>query len=130
MAEEMGLADFLADLRAELVEAQRRAEGEAMKLGVDEVEVSLDVAYTREETGEVGGQVKASFWVLGVEAGAKGSRTTEHARTQHLKLTLKPRLEESVPGDLTRSRGVSVQGRLEATEENPELPLAPAATPD
>ena len=32
----IGLADFLSDLRAELAEASARAEGESLKLGVDE----------------------------------------------------------------------------------------------
>jgi Trypsin-co-occurring domain 2 len=48
----MGLADFLSDLRAELAEASKRAEQESLKLGVEEVEVELDVAVTLAKRGE------------------------------------------------------------------------------
>jgi hypothetical protein len=42
----IGLADFLTDLRAELSEAQSRAAGDSLKLGVEEISLTLEVAYT------------------------------------------------------------------------------------
>jgi Trypsin-co-occurring domain 2 len=44
--ERIGLADFLTDLRAELGEAERRAVNDPLKLGVEEISLTLDVAYT------------------------------------------------------------------------------------
>ena len=53
MAEEdrIGLADFLTDLRAELSEAQSRAAGDSLKLGVEEISLTLEVAYTLAKGG-------------------------------------------------------------------------------
>lgn len=119
----LGLADFLSDLRAELAEASRRAEGQALRLGVDEVTVSLDVGVTLTSTGEASAKASAKFWVF-VSAGGsvRGERSSERMTTQHLTLTLKPRIEEVVRDQSGReavgSRGVDVGGAFAETEDS------------
>jgi hypothetical protein len=123
----IGLADFLTDLRAELSEAQSRAAGDSLKLGVEEISLTLEVAYTLTEGGEASAGVKAKFWVFAsAEADVKGSLSSERARTQQLTLTLKPRVEQAVidqQGQQTIvTRGLDVEGSLAAGEEQPTLP--------
>jgi NTP-dependent ternary system trypsin peptidase co-occuring protein len=123
----IGLADFLTDLRAELSEAQSRAAGDSLKLGVEEISLTLEVAYTLTKAGEASAGVKAKFWVFAsAEAGVKGSLSSERANTQQLTLTLKPRVEQVVIDQrgqkTTDTRGVDVEGRLAAGEEKPTLP--------
>jgi len=129
MAEQdrIGLVEFLTDLRAELSEAQSRAAGDSLKLGVEEVSLTLDVACTLTNGGEASAGVKAKFWVFAsADAGVKGSLSSERARTQQLTLTLKPRVEQVVVDQqgqqTTVSRGVDVEGTLAAGEEKPTLP--------
>lgn len=130
MAEEdrIGLADFLTDLRAELSEAQSRAAGDSLKLEVEEISLTLEVAYTLTRAGETSAGVKAKFWVFAeAEAGVKGSLSSERARTQQLTLTLKPRVEQVVTDQAgqqtTVTLGLDVDGRLAAGEEQPTLPV-------
>lgn len=131
MSDALGLAEFLEDLRAELGRAQANAVNEPLKLGVDKVEVTLEVATTLERAVEGDARVKAKFWVLAsAEAGGKGSVTSERTRTQTLTLTLTPALEETTTGSdgattMVR-RGLDVAGPLEPGEENPVLPPLPA----
>lgn len=132
MSDGLGLAEFLADLRAEIARAEVDASGESLKLGVDQIEVSLEITSTLERSGEADGRVKAKFWVLAsAEGGVKGSVTSGRNRTQQLKLTLTPRVEETIADASGRtrvtSRGVDVDGELEAGEENPVLPRFPRA---
>jgi Trypsin-co-occurring domain 2 len=122
----LGLADFLADLRAELDDARQRARGASLALRVDQVEVSLDVACTLVKSGETGAQLKARFWVFAsAEAGAKGSVSASRVNTQHLKLTLTPRLEQSVVDGhgamQTVAGAVDVRGTIGPDEESPEI---------
>jgi hypothetical protein len=123
----IGLADFLTDLRAELSEAQSRAAGDSLKLGVEEISLTLEVAYTLIKAGEASAGVKAKFWVFAeAEAGVKGSLSSERARTQRLTLTLKPRVEQVVTDEQGQqtmvTRGLDVEGRPAAGEEQPPLP--------
>jgi hypothetical protein len=123
----LGLADFLYDLRAELAEASKRAEGDSMKLGVEEVTVSLDVAVTIASKGEASAKARAKFWVFAmVEGGVRGERSSQHMTTQHLTLTLKPRTEEVIIDEHGTARvirrGVDVTGAIGAGEERPDLP--------
>ena len=129
MAEEdrIGLADYLSDLRAELSEAQSRAAGDSLKLGVEEISLTLEVAYTLIKAGEASAGAKAKFWVFAeTEAGVKGSLSSERASTQQLTLTLKPRVEQVVIDQrgqqTTVTRGLDVEGSLAAGEEQPTLP--------
>ena len=124
---EIGLADFLTDLRAELSEAQSRASQDSLKLGVEEISLTLEVAYTLTKGGEASAGVRAKFWVLAsAEAGVKGSLSSERARTQQLTLTLKPRVEQVATDDQGRqatfTRGVDVKGSLVPGEEQPPGP--------
>ena len=123
----LGLADFLSDLRAELAEASKRAEQESLKLGVEEVTVSLDVAVTVARKGEATAKATAKFWVFAsVEGGVKGERSSQRASTQHLTLTLKPRTEEVIIDKTGQAhvirRGVDVTGAIGVGEERPDLP--------
>lgn len=82
----MSLADVLAQLRAELAEAQARAQNEPLKLTVKDVEVELQVATTKEANGKVGFKV----WLLEGEGGGGYTREQTH--------TLRLRLDPSLPG--------------------------------
>jgi hypothetical protein len=127
------LADFLADLRTELALAQSRAEGGSLRLGVDEVTVSLEVTFTTGRRDAGSGKLSAKFWVLGAEAGGTVERSSQQVRTQQLTLKLKPRLE-SVTVDSEGqvhvvTRNVDVAGTVEKTEEFPRpAPSPPAAS--
>jgi hypothetical protein len=123
----MGLADFLSDLRAELAEASKRAEQESLKLGVEEVEVELDVAVTLAKRGEATAKASAKFWVFAsAEAGVTGERSSQRVTTQHLTLTLKPRTQEVIIDDSGKARvlhrNVDVAGAIAPHEERPDLP--------
>jgi hypothetical protein len=123
----LGLADFLSDLREELAEASKRAEKESLKLGVEEVTVSLDVTVTVAKKGEASARAKAHFWVFAsAEAGVTGGLSSQRATTQHLTLTLKPRTEEVIIDESGKARvihrGVDVTGAIATHEERPDLP--------
>lgn len=123
----IGLADFLTDLRVELSKAQNRAVQDSLKLGVEEISLTLEVAYTVTKGAEASARVRAKFWVLAsAEADAKTSMSSERARTQQLTLTLKPRLEHTVIDQqgrqMTMTRGVDVEGAFAEGEEEPASP--------
>jgi len=123
----LGLADFLSDLRAELAEASKRAEQDSLKLGVEEVTVSLDVAVTLAKKGTASAKASAKFWVFAsVEGGVTGELSSQRVATQHLTLTLKPRTEEVIIDEFGKARivrrGVDVTGAIGAHEERPDLP--------
>jgi hypothetical protein len=126
----IGLAEFLTDLRAELGEAQRGAADDSLKLGVEEITLTLDVAYTLTREAKASAGVRAKFWVLASAGGdVKGSVSSERGRTQQLTLTLKPRLEQTVTThhgrQMTIQRGVDVEGTFAKGEELP--PVAQSA---
>lgn len=75
------LSDVLAELRRELSKAQTAGANEAIKFAVEDVEVELQFATTREGLGE--GSVK--FWILESKAGLKAT----DAATQKLRLKLR-----------------------------------------
>lgn len=123
----LGLADFLSDLRAELAEASRRAEGDALRLEVGEVTLSLDIGITLTTTAEASAKAAAKFWVFAsAEGSVRGERSSARLTTQHLTLTLRPRIEEVILDETGRARvvrrGVDVAGALETGEERPDLP--------
>jgi hypothetical protein len=128
----LGLADFLSDLRAELDEAERRAQGQTLRLGLEEVTLSLDVGVTVTTTGETSAKASAKFWVFAsAEGSVKGVRASERLTTQHLTLTLKPYIEEIIRDEnghetvVKRTPNVSGQG---VRDENlPALDNAPSA---
>ena len=95
------LAEFVADLRSELVEAMRAAEGESLQFELGPVEVELTVAVEKE--AKPGAKVK--FWV--VEAGAEARIASTN--TQKLKLRLDPK-DRSHGGRAPIISGDSVHG--------------------
>jgi hypothetical protein len=123
----IGLADFLTELHAELGEAQARAEHDSLKMGVEEISLTLAVAYSLTKSAEASAGVKAKFWVLAsAEASGKGTVSSERADTHQLTLTLKPRLDQTVIDEHGRqkllTRGVDVEGGFVAGEEEPAAP--------
>lgn len=115
------------DLRAELARAEQAAVKSSLKLGVEQIEVSLEVTTTLERSGEADARAEAKFWVFAkAEAGVKGSISSGRTSVQQLTLTLKPRVDELVAGAdgsvSTVSHGLDVHGELDQQEENPVLP--------
>lgn len=130
--ERVGLADYLTDLRAELDQARWRAEGSSLRLEVNEVTVTLEVAVTTGRKGTGSGKVSAKFWVLNAEAGVGGERSSQRVGTQQLTLTMKPRVESVIVDEQGRvevtSRGLDVSGELTDSEEAPDLPPLPGSS--
>ena len=129
----IGLAEFLTDLRAELSEAQSRAANDSLKLGVEEISLTLEVAYTFTKGGEASAGVRAKFWVLAsAEVGVKGSRSSERARTQQLTLTLNRawnRSSSTNKASRRRSSGASTL-RESLLQERNSRPYRPRTDPD
>ena len=75
------LADVLAQLRVNLAQAQQDGVGQDLRFALDDVEVELQLAVTKEEEGKAG----VKFWVINAEAGGKLSDVT----TQKIKLKMK-----------------------------------------
>jgi hypothetical protein len=114
----IGLADFLTDLRAELREAIKRADGDPLKLGIEELTVALDVGITIAGKAGASATAKAKFWVFAsAEATVQGEASRQKVTTQHLTLKLKPRIDEG-----GTSRGVDVNGAFADGEAQPDLP--------
>lgn len=92
----LGLAEFLADLRAELTHSAEQAQDQKLKFEMKEVTVALDIGVTIEKKGEMGAKVGAKFWVFGkAEAEVKAGVSSEHVTTQRLTLTLTPWMEDT-----------------------------------
>lgn len=94
------LSELISELRTELQTAIADGAGQDLRFALGPVELEVTVAAERE--GGPSGKVR--IWVL--EAGAERKRT--QGSTQHLKLTLTPRLhgyvqpmvsDEAVPGE-------------------------------
>ncbi|MDN0198011.1 trypco2 family protein [Streptomyces sp. S.PNR 29] len=82
-AEGIDLADAVATVRDQLIEAAVRASGQPVSFEVGDISMEFTLELRRETKG--GGKVKA--WV--VEAGADTARTT--GRTHRVAFTLTPR---------------------------------------
>ncbi|MBC7773204.1 MAG: hypothetical protein H7210_11960 [Pyrinomonadaceae bacterium] len=81
MDEKCSLAEAIANLRVELIQAQQAIPAHSpLKLQIDQAEIELKVGMSRE--GQVGGKV--GFWVYSVQAGGKLAGETIH--TVRLKL--------------------------------------------
>jgi hypothetical protein len=99
--------------------------GGALRLEIDQITLSLDVAFTVGRKGEGSATAGAKFWVLAsAEASVKGELSSQRVDTQHLTLTLKPRIDETWVDESGAvqhaSRGVDVSGKVRSDEENPE----------
>jgi Trypsin-co-occurring domain 2 len=99
----MELAAVLTQLRAELNEAMRDAQGERLRFELGPVEVSLAVTVGRE--AKPGAKVR--FWV--VEAGAEATISRESV--QHVKLVLSPRDTQAPPGPDGKLAAPMIEGR-------------------
>jgi hypothetical protein len=82
---EMGLAEAIRQLRAEILSAVSNAEGEELQFGLGDIELELQVDLV------VSGEAKADFkWiVVSLGAEAKG----EHLQRHRVKLTLSPAID-------------------------------------
>ena len=58
-AQKVPLSELIAELRSELVEAQKEGTGKKLRFKIEEIEIELKVGITKEV--EAGGKVK--FWV-------------------------------------------------------------------
>ena len=121
----LGLADFISELRAELAEASRRAEGETLRLAVGEVQISLEVGVTLTTTGEASAKASAKFWVFASAGGSiTGGRASERMSTQTLTLKLIPQTVEVVRdtegNEITRKRSLDVGGGFAEGEDRPD----------
>ena len=132
----LGLTEFLTDLRADLQSAQKQAgtlegNGEGgLRLGVEEITVTLEVAHVATRSGEVSGKVKGKFWVFGsAEAGVKGAMERQRSGTQTLTLTLRPRVDKVTKDEhgnkVVSQAGVDVKGNLAEGEQTPKTPSPP-----
>jgi hypothetical protein len=81
MMDGLGLADVLAQLRSNLAQALQEGAEEDLRFALDDVEVELQVAVTKEGTGKAG----VKFWVINAEAAGKLADVT----TQKIKLKMK-----------------------------------------
>lgn len=89
---DMPLADFLAQLRQQLSEAEQKASGQPLKLSVKEIDVELKVGVKHEG----GGKFSFNVWALDAEANGKVARETGH--------TIRLKLDAGVQGaDGTRT---------------------------
>jgi Trypsin-co-occurring domain 2 len=79
MASGVGLAEAIQSLRRELQEAVETGRGEALRFRLSPIELTLQVAVTKDANGKVSG-----WWI--VEVGG----SVESAHTQTLKVTLEP----------------------------------------
>lgn len=82
LAGRIPLADMIEALRAELYEAVSRSRTEAIRFGIEKLDVELSVQVSR--TAEGSGGIK--FWIVSAEAGASFSSTD----IQKIHITLLP----------------------------------------
>jgi hypothetical protein len=93
--ENLGLAETVQALRAELNEAVAASRGSGVQFLVGTVQLEIHVAVTR----EAGASGKARFWVL--EAGAEGKYSRESI--QKVTVTLEPVSTDGEPISIERS---------------------------
>ncbi|WP_410790998.1 trypco2 family protein [Kribbella sp. C-35] len=130
-SEPLGLVDFLADLHADLEAAQKAAlqRGGEVRLGVEEVTITLDVVHERTTSGEMGGKVTGRFWVFGsAEASGSGAHSATRSGTQSLTMTLRPRVSTTTIDDQGRRSvthtGLDVSGAVGDDEQQPPPPVS------
>ncbi|WP_141584446.1 trypco2 family protein [Actinomadura sp. WMMA1423] len=95
---ELGLAESIAALRDELLEALEAGRGSELGFGVGQIQLEFHVGVTRQG----GASGKAKFWVL--ELGGDGSYRREEI--QRVTVTLEPPVDaDGRPVKVTRSLG-------------------------
>lgn len=105
----VGLADAIEALREELIEAVTRGENQVLQFGLEPVELTIQVAVTKNAGGKVG-------WMV-LEADA----TYEKVATQTLTLKLAP-LWEREDGTRTRDFAIAsntVKGDVTSRRQRP-----------
>lgn len=75
------LADALAALRQQLIEAQQEGKNSDVRFLVDNIELEFQAGLT----SEIGGEGSVGWWVYTAKAGAKAAQQT----LQKIKLTMK-----------------------------------------
>ena len=88
---EVSLAALVWSVRQQLHEAQDLGKNDALRFGVDSIELEVLVEATATDTTTIGGQAGVNFKVLdivGIELGAKGDVTWERGRTSTAKVTV------------------------------------------
>jgi hypothetical protein len=108
----VGLADAIEALRGELSEAIRRGSQQGMQFQLDPIELTIQVAVTKEANGKIG------WTVLGLGG------SYEAASTQTLKLRLTA-VWKSADGTLVKD--FTIAGDLERGEQRPRTPPGEAA---
>ncbi len=103
------LSELIAELRSELVEAQKEGTGKKLRFKIEEIEIELKVGITKEV--EAGGKVK--FWVY--EAGIKGD--VKEQDLQRICLKIKPSGSKGVDGESDESFEVSGRGAKRRSKE-------------
>lgn len=84
------LVDAIANLRREIQEANAAAQGEALQLTIEDIEVDfgVEIERTRKGDAKLGGQL--SFSVLSVSGGFGGSMGKTKTATHSIRLRLRP----------------------------------------
>lgn len=90
------LKDVIQNLRDQLKQSVAAADGEDLRLVVEEMELELQVVVTKGVEGEVSVEGGVKFWVLNALGGAKGTGSFESSQLQTLRLKLRPETEEGV----------------------------------
>ncbi|WP_410790639.1 trypco2 family protein [Kribbella sp. C-35] len=127
--------DFLADLHTDLEAARQAAleRGGEVRLGVEEVTVSLEVVHERTTSGELGGKVTGRFWVFGsAEASGTAARESTRSGTQSLTISLRPQVASMIVDEQGRTTvthsGLNISGPIADDEQQPPAPRSAGDT--
>ncbi len=84
------LSDLIRHLREELQQTMREGADEELRFRLQDIELDLQVAVSREMGGKVGAKGKVRFWVFDADAEAEASGKWSTSRLQKVKLRLAP----------------------------------------
>ncbi len=84
------LSEMIRQLRHELQATMLEGKDEDLRFRLQDIELDLEVAVTRQVGGTAGSTGKVGFWVFNADASAEASASWEKSQTQHLKLRLRP----------------------------------------